>query len=75
MTYQDSFTPNVQLSKFALQLRKYRRDNGLSFGEVARRLGVSLEQLGLLELDRESPTLRVRRRFERLLAKQKTAPK
>lgn len=69
------FTANVELSKFALQLRKYRLDNGLSFGEVARRLGVSLEQLGLLELNRESPTLRVRKRFESLLAKQKTAPK
>lgn len=72
---QENFTANVELSEFALQLRKYRLDKGLSFGEFARLLGVSLEQLGLLELDGESPTLRVRRRFERLLAKQKTAPK
>ncbi len=66
MTQQDSFTANVQLSEFALQLRKYRRDNGLSFGEFARQLGVSVERLGLLELDRATPTSRERRRFERL---------
>lgn len=68
----DIFTPNVLLSEFALRLRKYRQDNGLSFGEVARRLGVSLERLGRLELDREQPSRFVRRRFDKL-AKQKTA--
>ena len=72
----DTFTPNVQLSEFALRLRKYRQENGLSFGEAAHRLGVTLERFGTLELDRAQPTVRERRRLERLIARshqQKTA--
>ena len=69
---QDVFTANVQLSEFALQLRKYRQENELSFGAFARLLGVSVERLGLLELDRATPTPRERKRFERLQKQQKT---
>lgn len=71
MTYQDVFTANVQLSEFALQLRNYRQDNNLSFGAFACLLGVSVERLGLLELDRVTPSLSERRRFERLQKQQK----
>ncbi len=67
------FIPNVQLSEFALKLRRYRRDNGLTPGEVCRQLGVSLERLGMLELDRAKPTALEKFRLNRLLAKQKTA--
>ncbi len=56
-------------------MRKYRRDNGLSFGEVARTFAVSLERLCLLESVRATPAFREGRRFERLLCKQKIALK
>ena len=65
--------PNVQLSEFALKLRRYRHENGFTPGEVCRQLGVGLERLGLLELDRAMPTFLEKWRLNRLLAKQKTA--
>ena len=68
-----NFTPNIQLSEFALKLRRYRRDNGFTPGEVRRQLGVSLERLGMLELDRAKPTSIEKWRLNRLIAKQKTA--
>lgn len=71
MTHQDVFTANVQLSEFALQLRKYRQEHDLSFGAFARLMGISVERLGLLELDRATPTSRERKRFECLQKQQK----
>ena len=74
MTQQNIFTANVQLSDFALQLRKYRLDNGLSSSEVATQLGVSLERVGLLEMDRERPTRLVRSRLSRLVRQKEIVP-
>lgn len=68
-----AFTPNIQLSEFALKLRRYRRENKLTPGQACRQLGVSIERLGLLELDRSTPTIIEKWRLNRLLAKQKTA--
>ena len=67
------FMPNVQLSEFALKLRRYRHENGLTPGDIRKQLGVSLERLGLLELDRAKPTILEKWRLNRLIAKQKTA--
>ena len=68
-----TFTPNIQLSEFALKLRKYRQSNRLSQGEAAARLGVSLARYGAFERDQAKPTAMEKWRFNRLLAKQKTA--
>lgn len=68
-----SFTPNVQLSEFALKLRRYRRENMLRYDDVASLFGVSEERLFSLETDKERPTLREKRLLAKLLAKQKTA--
>ena len=62
-----SFTPNIQLSEFALKLRRYRQENSLTPGEVCKQLGMSLERLGLLELDRATPTLLERHRLKKLM--------
>ncbi len=67
------YTSNIQLSEFALKLRRYRQEKSLTPGEVCKQLGMSLERLGLLELDRAKPTALEKFRFKRLLAKQKTA--
>ncbi len=67
------FTPNVQLSEFALKLRRYRYQNGLRYGDVAPLFGVSEERIFSLEMDRARPTLREKLLLNRLLAKQKTA--
>ena len=68
-----TFTPNIQLSEFALKLRRYRVENDLSSVQVCKQLGMSLERLGLLELDRSTPTIIEKWRLNRLIAKQKTA--
>ena len=68
-----TFTPNIQLSEFALKLRRYRRDNGFTPGQVCCQLGMSIERLGLLELDRSTPTFLDKWRLNRLIDKQKTA--
>ena len=64
---QEILTANIALSEFALQLRKYRQDNNLSFGAFAHLLDVNLERLGALELDRVAPTRREVKRFKKLL--------
>ena len=66
-------TPNIQLSEFALKLRRYRHENDLSSVQVCKQLKVSIERLGLLELGRASPTILEIIRLNRLIAKQKTA--
>ena len=68
-----TFTPNIQLSEFALKLRKYRLENRLRYDDVAPLFGVSEERLFSLETDKERPTLREKRLLSKLLAKQKTA--
>lgn len=65
----DSFTPNVQLSEFALKLRRYRFSQALTVEAAARSLGVTIERFGTLELDKAPPTVRERRRLERLIAR------
>ena len=62
-----SFTPNIQLSEFAMKLRRYRQVSGLSQSEVCKQLGVSLERLGLLEFDRSTPTLLEKHRLKKLM--------
>ena len=61
------FTPNIQLSEFALKLRAYRQKNGITSGEMCKQLGVSLERLGLLEIDRSTPTFLEKHRLKKLM--------
>lgn len=68
-----TFTPNIQLSEFALKLRQYRHENRLRFDDAAARLGVSAQRIFELEMDYAKPTILERWRLNRLLAKQKTA--
>ena len=68
-----NFTPNIQLSEFALSLRKYRQRNGLTPCEAATRLGISEERIFALEVDNAMPTFLEKWRLNRLIAKQKTA--
>lgn len=70
---QTTFTPNVQLSEFALKLRRYRLENGFESHEAAARLGISKERIFALEVDNAIPTILEKWRLNRLLAKQKTA--
>ena len=67
------FTPNVQLSEFALKLRRYRHENRLRFDDAAAQLGVSTQRIFDLEMDYVKPTFFEKWRLNRLLAKQKTA--
>lgn len=62
-----SFTPNIQLSEFALRIREYRQKNRLRYDELASLSGVSEERLFALELDRVTPTLAERRRLNKIL--------
>ena len=68
-----TFTPNIQLSEFALKVREYRLRNRLDPSAAAERLGMSEERLFALEVDNAMPTFLERWRLSRLLAKQKTA--
>ena len=67
------YTSNVQLSEFALKLRKYRIVNGLSLDGMSKEFGVGLVRMWELENDRAKPTFLEKRRIKRCLAKQKTA--
>ncbi len=62
-----TFTPNIQLSEFALKLRRYRRDNGLRFDDAAIRLGVSAQRIFELEMDYVKPTPLEKRRLKKLM--------
>lgn len=64
---------NIEHSEFALKLRKYRKESGLSYDDIAAQFGISLERLALLELSRVTPTAREKRRLEKYLSKQKAA--
>lgn len=70
---QEIFTPNVQLSEFALKLRRYRLSNKLEPIEAAALLDISEERIFALEVDNAMPTFLERWRLNRLLTKQKTA--
>ena len=68
-----TFTPNIQLSEFALKLRRYRQSCDMTTSEAAAQLGVSIGRYNQLELDKVKPTSIEKWRLNRLLAKQKTA--
>lgn len=67
------FTPNIQLSEFALKIREYRLKNNLTTSRIAAQLGVSEDRIFALEVDNAMPTFLEKFRFNRLIAKQKTA--
>lgn len=51
------FTANVELSAFALRLRRLRLDRGLSPSETARACGLQADAICRYELDKQTPSI------------------
>lgn len=62
------FTPNIQLSEFALKLRKYLFSQGLSFEALGKQVGVREERLRLFILDKAEPTRRELKRINKVIS-------
>ena len=60
-------TINIQLSEFALKLRKYLFSQGLSFEALGKQVGVYEERLRLFIVDKAEPTRRERKRIAKVI--------
>lgn len=59
---------NIQLSEFALKLRKYLFSQGLTFEALGKQVSVREERLRLFILDKAEPTHRERKRIEKVIS-------
>lgn len=65
---QETFTPNIKLSEFALKLRRYLFSQGLSFEALSKQVGVREERLRLFILDKAVPTRWERKRIAKVIS-------
>ena len=54
-------------SIFVQNLRKYRRQNGLTQAQLAEKVNVSTHHIGMIELSRNNPTLELVERIAKAL--------
>ena len=62
------FAINIQLSEFALKLRKYLFSQGLSFEALGKQVGVREERLRLFIVDKAEPTRWERKRINKVIS-------
>ena len=61
------FAINIQLSEFALKLRRYIFSQGVSFKAFGKQVGVREERLRLFILDKAEPTRREMKRIAKAI--------
>lgn len=59
---------NIQLSEFALKLRRYLFSPGVSFETLSKQVGVREERLWLFIFDKAEPTRRERKRLSKVIS-------
>lgn len=59
---------NIQLSEFALKLRRYIFSQGVSFKAFGKQVGVKEERLWLFIFDKAEPTRREMKRLSKVIS-------